>query len=31
MQLTLEFGRPGVLVLVNVCDWELGGQLKTVL
>ncbi|XP_051124660.1 ubiquitin-related modifier 1 homolog 2-like [Andrographis paniculata] len=23
--------RPGVLVLVNDCDWELSGQLETVL
>lgn len=23
--------RPGVLVLVNDCDWELSGQLDTIL
>ncbi|KAH6832855.1 Ubiquitin related modifier 1 [Perilla frutescens var. hirtella] len=26
-----ETVRPGVLVLVNDCDWELSGQLETVL
>ncbi|OMO49699.1 hypothetical protein CCACVL1_30848 [Corchorus capsularis] len=27
----LEGRRPGVLVLVNDCDWELSGQLDTTL
>ncbi|KAG6495196.1 hypothetical protein ZIOFF_042988 [Zingiber officinale] len=31
MHLTLEFGRPGVLVLINDCDWELCGGIDTAL
>jgi len=27
----LSCSRPGVLVLVNDCDWELSGQLSTTL
>lgn len=27
----LRFRRPGVLALVNDCDWELTGQLDTAL
>ncbi|CAN1236777.1 Ubiquitin-related modifier 1 homolog 2 [Linum grandiflorum] len=27
----LIYRRPGVLVLVNDCDWELSGQLETTL